>query len=357
MKRIAISVALIGLLAIFVSTLVYLYQKSQEQPVTYETDRPFVADIVKKTVATGAIVPRREVALKSRVPGVVDKIYFEEGDLVEVGDLVARIRLIPDMVALNTADAALKAARINRENAERDLRRHEDLFQRQMISDFEYNRYLLEFKLVNQQLEAAQSNLELIREGAARRTGNVSNEVKSTVTGMVLDIPVKEGTFIIESNTFNEGTTIATVADMNEMVFEGKVDESEVGRVAVGMPLVLSVGAIETETFEATLEFISPKGERDQGAVKFDIRAAIKLREGSFLRAGYSATADIVLERRDQVLAIREGNLIFERDQTYVEVETGQQIFERRQVQTGLSDGINIEIVGGLSENESLKKL
>ena len=357
MKRIAISIALIALLAMFAGTFVFLYQKSQEPPVVYETDQPFIADIVKKTVATGAIVPRREVALKSQVPGVVDTLYFEEGDLVKVDDLVAKIRLIPDMVALNQAEAQLKAALINRENAERDLRRHEDLVERQMISDFEYNRYLLEYKLVTQQLESARSNLELIREGAARQSGNVSNEVRSTVTGMVLDIPVKEGTFIIESNTFNEGTTIATVADMSEMVFEGRVDESEVGRIAVGMPLVLSVGAIETETFDARLEFISPKGERDQGAVKFDIRAAIKLEEGSFLRAGYSATADIVLQRRDQVLAIREGNLIFDQDETYVEVETGPQIFERRRVETGLSDGINIEILSGLSENDTLKKI
>jgi HlyD family secretion protein len=357
MKRIAISLVLLGLLGLFVGTLLFLYQKSQESPVTYETDRPFVTDIVRKTVATGAIVPRREVALKSRVPGVVDKLYFEEGDLIATNDLVAKIRLVPDMVALNAAEAELKEAVINRENAERDLRRHEELFEDQMISDFEYNRYLLEFKLVTQQLESAQSNLELIREGAARQSGNVSNEVRATVTGMILDIPVKEGTFIIESNTFNEGTTIATVADMNEMVFEGKVDESEVGRIAVGMPLLLSVGALETETFDATLEFISPKGERDQGAVKFDIRAAIKLRGGKFLRAGYSATADIVLERRDQVLAIKEANLIFDDDNTFVEVETGPQTFERRQVQTGLSDGINIEIVDGLLESETLKKL
>ncbi len=246
MRRILLGLLLIGLLATFVGTLAFLYQKSQEPPAVFETDQPFITDIIHKTVATGAIVPRREVALKSRVPGVVDEIHFEEGDLVRLDDLVARIRLIPDMVALNAAEAALKEARINRENAERDLRRHEDLFQRKMISDFEYNRYLLEYKLVTQQLEAAQSNLELIREGAARRTGNVSNEVRSTVTGMVLDIPVKEGTFIIESNTFNEGTTIATVADMNEMVFEGRVDESEVGRIAAGMPLVLASMCIAT---------------------------------------------------------------------------------------------------------------
>ncbi len=357
MKRIMVASLLLLFLAAFAGTVLFLYGKSQEPPVVYETDSPFVADIVKKTVATGSIVPRKEVALKSQVPGVVDNIYFEEGDSVDSGDLIARIRLIPDMVRLNDAEAALEAARIDHEDATRELARREDLVTQDLISDFEFNRFKLEFKRVTQQLEAAENNLELIREGSAKRSGNVSNLVNSTVDGMVLDIPVKEGTFIIESNMFNEGTTIATVADMGEMIFEGRVDESEVGRISVGMALILSVGAIEGETFNATLEFISPKGELDQGAVKFDIRAAIELKDSAFLRAGYSATADIVLDRRDQVLAIRESNLIFDDGRTFVDVMVGEQEFERREVVTGLSDSINIEILEGLSEGDRIKKL
>ncbi len=357
MKKFFIVAVLLLFVAAFFGTVSFLYAKSQEPPVIYETDQPFVSDIVRKTVATGSIVPRREVALKSQVPGVIDELFFEEGDSVEVGALVARVRLIPDMVRLNDAEAALDAARINFEDAERELARREELFEDDLISDFDFNRFKLEFRRVSQQLEAAENNLELIREGSAKRSGNVSNLVQSTVDGMILDLPVKEGTFIIESNMFNEGTTIATVADMGEMIFEGRVDESEVGRIAVGMDLILSVGAIESETFNARLEFISPKGEDDQGAVKFDIRAAIELKESTFLRAGYSATADIVLEKRDQVLAIREGNLIFDGDQTFVDLMVGEQQFERREVQTGLSDGINIEIVAGLSEGDQIKKL
>jgi HlyD family secretion protein len=302
-------------------------------------------------------VPRREVALKSQVPGVVEELYFEEGDVVGLGELVARIRLIPDMVRLNDAEAALEAAKINYEDAQRELQRREELVKDELISEFEFNQYKLEFRRVSQQLEAAENNVELIREGSAKRSGNVSNLVQSTVEGMILDIPVKEGTFIIESNMFNEGTTIASVADMGEMIFEGRVDESEVGRIAVGMDLILSVGAIESEKFDARLEFISPKGEDDQGAVKFDIRAAITLKESTFLRAGYSATADIVLEKRDQVLAIREGNLIFDDGKTFVDLMVGEQQFERKEVQTGLSDGINIEIVSGLVEGDRIKKL
>jgi HlyD family secretion protein len=357
MKKFFVVLTLLLFLAAFIGTALFLYGKSQEPPVIYETDEPFITDIVRKTVATGSIVPRREVALKSQVPGVVDELYFEEGDDVGLGELVAKIRLIPDMVRLNDAEAALEAARIDHEDAERELKRREELFADNLISDFDFNRFKLEFRRVQQRLEAAENNLELIREGSAKRSGNVSNLVESTVEGMVLDIPVKEGAFIIESNMFNEGTTIATVADMGEMIFEGRVDEAEVGRIAVGMDLILSVGAIEAETFNAELEFISPKGEQDQGAVKFDIRAAIELRDSAFLRAGYSATADIVLEKRGQVLAIREGNLIFDDEKTFVDVMVGEQRFERREVQTGLSDGINIEIVRGLTQGEQIKKL
>ena len=357
MKKISIVIVLLLFVAAFLGTVGFLYNKSQQPPVVFETDQPFVADIVRKTVATGSIVPRREVALKSQVPGVVDELYFEEGASVGMGELVAKIRLIPDMVRLNDAEAALEAARIDYEDGRRELQRREELIADNLISDFEFNQYKLEFRRVTQQLEAAENNLELIREGSAKRSGNVSNRVTSTVEGMILDIPVKEGTFIIESNMFNEGTTIATVADMGEMIFEGRVDESEVGRIAVGMDLILSVGAIETEKFDATLEFISPKGEDDQGAVKFDIRAAITLKESTFLRAGYSATADIVLEKRAQVLAIREGNLIFDDDKTFVDLMVGEQQFEKREVQTGLSDGINIEILDGLVEGDQIKKL
>jgi HlyD family secretion protein len=357
MKKISIVIVLLLFVAAFLGTVVFLYNKSQEPPVIFETDQPFFTDIVRKTVATGSIVPRREVALKSQVPGVVEKLYFEEGDAVNLSELVAKIRLIPDMVRLNDAEAALEAARINYEDAEQELQRRKELIVDELISEFEFNQYKLEFRRVTQQLEAAENNVELIREGSAKRSGNVSNLVESTVEGMILDIPVKEGTFIIESNMFNEGTTIATVADMGEMIFEGRVDESEVGRIAVGMDLILSVGAIESEKFDAKLEFISPKGEEDQGAVKFDIRAAITLKESSFLRAGYSATADIVLEKRDRVIAIREGNLIFDDGRMFVDLMVGEQQFERREVQTGLSDGINIEILDGLSEGDKIKKL
>ncbi len=357
MKRLLIFLTILIILGMFVGTGYFLYQKSEEPPIVYETDKPFKTDIVKKTIATGSIVPRKEVALKSQVSGVVDQLYLEEGAEVNVGDLIARIKIIPNVLALNNAQAQVETAMINFENAKREKDRQKELFDEKVISDFDYNRFLLDFKLREQELEAARNNLDLIREGASKKTGNVSNLVRSTVSGMILDIPVKEGTFIIESNTFNEGTTIASIADMSQMIFEGKVNESEVGKIAVGMDLIMTVGAIEGEVFDAQLEFISPKGILEDGAIKFDIKANIALKENTFLRAGYSATADIVLESREGVLAIRESNLIFENDQMFVEVAQGNQQFVKQQVTTGLSDGINIEILSGITEGAEIKKL
>ena len=356
MKRIAIYLIVLFVLGLFAGTLWFLYSKSREPQFIYETVQPQHMTIIRKTIATGTIMPRREVALKSQVPGVIDLLTVEEGQTVEVGQLVARVRIIPNMVSLNGAEAQLQAAQINFDDAKRELKRHEQLFNDKVISEFDLDRYRLSFRLAKQNLFSAQDNLDLIREGAARNSNTASNLVHSTVTGMVLDIPVKEGSFIIETNSFNEGTTIATVADMGEMIFEGKVDEAEVGRIAPGMKLAISVGAIEDETFDAELEFISPKGEEDQGAVKFDIRAAIELKETTFLRAGFSATADIVLDRRDDVLAIREADLIFDDKRTYVDIHQGNQAFERREVKTGISDGIHIEILGGLSADETIRK-
>ncbi|MEQ8241639.1 MAG: efflux RND transporter periplasmic adaptor subunit [Cyclobacteriaceae bacterium] len=357
MKRFFIALIILLLLGAFVGTAYFLYQKSEEPPIVFETDTPFTTDIIQKTIATGSIVPRKEVAQKSQVSGVVEKLYLEEGAIVKIGDLIAKIKIIPNVVALNNAQAQLVTAQINFENSQKELKRQKLLFDEKVISEFDYNQFLLDFRLRRQEVVAAENNLELIKEGSSQKTGNVSNLVRSTVDGMILDIPVKEGTFIIESNTFNEGTTIASIADMKEMIFEGKVDESEVGKIKEGMDLTLSVGAIENVNFDAKLEFISPKGETTDGAIKFDIKAAIILTEGYFLRAGYSATADIVLKKVNDVLAIKESNLIFEGDDIYVEVEVGDQKFEKRKIETGLSDGINIQILAGLTETEKIKKI
>jgi HlyD family secretion protein len=335
----------------------YVFSKSEQSDQVFETDSTFVMDIERKTVATGAINPRKEVEIKSQVSGVVQKLFVEAGDIVKTGDLIAKIQIIPDVVALNNAEARLKEATINLKNSETELERQKSLFDEKVISEMDYNQFLLTYNLNKQAVEAAENNLDLIKEGAARKSGAVSNLVRSTVDGMVLDVPVKEGNFVIETNTFNDGTTIASVADMKEMIFEGKVDEAEVGKLREGMGLQLQVGALDSVKFDAQLEYISPKGIEEEGAIQFEVRAAIELREDYFLRAGYSANADIVLETKTDVLALKESNLIFEEDKIYVELMTHEQQFEKTEVKTGISDGINIEILEGLNENSRVKKL
>ncbi len=356
MKRVGLYLLLTVCVLLFVGTTVFLYQKSKEKPVVYETATPLMTDIVNKTVAIGKIVPRREIALKSQVSGVVEQFYVQAGDVVDRDDLIAKIRIIPNMEQLNMAESQLQRAIISYENAQREHTRQQRLFKDKLISESEYNKYVLDLELQREALSSSESNLSIIREGASQKAGQVSNLVRATIAGMVLDLPVEEGAFVIETNTFNEGTTIANLANMQDLIFEGTVDESEVGKIQAGMDLMLNIGALESESFSAVLEYIAPKGVDDAGTIKFEIRAAVELPEGTFLRAGYSANADIVLDRRENVLAINEGLLDTDGQTTWVEVETAPQVFERRRIETGLSDGINIEVKSGIDINSVLKK-
>ncbi|HWN70831.1 MAG TPA: efflux RND transporter periplasmic adaptor subunit [Haliangium sp.] len=356
MKRLVPFLVVIAVAGVFAGTLYFLYQKSQRQPVVFETQEPVVTDIVKKTVATGSLVPRQEIEIKPRVSGVISKLYVEPGQVIAKDALLADIQIIPDMLDLNRAESAVASARISFENARRELERNRGLFERQVISEAELGRHQLEFELRKQELDTASSNVALIKNGAIRRSNKVSNQVRSTVAGTVLEVPVEEGESVIESNTFNAGTTVATVADMTDMIFLGRVDESEVGKLREGMELSIQIGAVENERLRGKLEYIAPKGVATEGVIEFEIRAAIEPREDVLVRAGYSANADIVLDRRQQVLAINEGLLQFEDGQPFVEVEVAPQTFEKRSVQVGLSDGINIEVLDGLAQGTKIKK-
>lgn len=344
------------ILAVFAGTLVFLYNKSRKKTVVYKTTTPVITSIIKKAVATGSIVPRKEIEIKPQVSGVVDQIHVEAGDSVNQGDLLARVKIIPDLVNLNQAESRLKKARIRMDDAKKSCDRSEKLFKKGIIAESELQEDELDYNTAQEEVIAAETNLELVKDGIAKTMGTTSNTlIRSTIAGMVLDVPVEEGNFVIETNNFNDGTTIATVADMGEMIFEGKVDESEVGKIKPGMDLILTVGAIEHESFHASLEYISPKGVEEKGAIQFEIRAKVKLKRSHFLRAGYSANADIVLDKRDNILAINESLLQFDSDKPFVEVAIGPQQFEKRSIQTGLSDGINIEIVSGLEKTDKIK--
>lgn len=356
MKRVVPFLVVVAVAGVFGGTLYFLYQKSRRPPVVFETQAPLITDIVKKTVATGSLVPRQEIEIKPRVSGVISKLYVEPGQVIAKDALIADIQIIPDMLDLNRAESAVGSARISFENAKRELERNRGLFERAVISEAELGRFQLEYELRKQELDTALSNVALIKNGAIRKSNKVSNQVRSTVAGTVLEVPVEEGESVIESNTFNAGTTIATVADMSDMIFLGRVDESEVGKLREGMDLSIQIGALENQRLRGELEYIAPKGVATEGVIEFEIRAAIEAREDVLVRAGYSANADIVLDRRQQVLAINEGLLQFEDGRPYVEVEVAPQQFEKRSVEVGLSDGIHIEVLGGLDESAKIKK-
>jgi HlyD family secretion protein len=351
--KITLLVAFVGLIF---WTFYFLFSKSQKPPEVFKTTSPFDTSIIKKTVATGSVTPRKEVNMKSQVSGIIEKLYIVAGQQVKQGDVIAKIKIVPNMLNLANAENRISSAQVNYDNSKMDYDRNKALFDQSVISKSDMQGFEMRLNANKVELDAAINQLQIIKEGASKTAGSTSNTfVKATISGMVLDVPVKEGGQVIESNTFNEGTTIASVANMGEMIFEGKLDESEVGKVHENMDIVLTIGAIDKESFNAKLEYIAPKGVTENGAIQFLIRASISKDNASFLRAGYSANADIILSKKDKVMAIPESALQFEKERAFVEVEKGDQVFEKRFVKTGLSDGINIEILDGIQKTDKLK--
>jgi len=358
MKKILKIVFGLVIIVIFIGTIVFLYNRSKAKPVIYKTESPFVTSIEKKTVATGSIVPRKEIEIKPQVSGIIQEIYVEPGNKVKKGDLIAKVKVIPNMINLNNAENRLNRAKISFTDAEKIYKRQKQLYTDGVIAEGEFQQYELSYLNSKEELDASENNYQIIKDGVSKKADQSTNTlVRSTINGTILDVPVEEGNSVIESNTFNAGTTIATVANLGEMIFEGKVDEAEVGKLHVKMPLLLKVGALEDAQFDAHLEYISPKGVIENGAVQFEIKAKVKLQDTLFIRAGYSANADIVLEKKDSILVIPESLLNFKKnsDSAFVEVETEPQKFEKREVKLGLSDGINIEVLSGVTKKDKIK--
>jgi HlyD family secretion protein len=361
--------------AVISLTFKFLYNKSQKPPRTYQTETATTKDIVKKTVATGAIVPREEVEIKPRVSGVLEEIWVEPNSKVKKGDRIAKIRIVPNAQNLNAAESSVRSAKIAADNAKRELDRNQALYTQGVIPEAELARFKTEYALRKADHESASQQLQIVRDGQTRGGGASSNVVvTSTVDGMIIDVPVKVGFSVIESNNFNPGTTIATVADMNDMIFQGQVDESEVGKLVVStekpQDLRIKIGAIEAEQFDGKLEYISPKGKEIDGAIQFEIKGKLIRKGDQFIRANYSANADIVLEEKKQVMAIREALVQYDpakpgdagsagpkaKGKPFVEVETGKaQVFARRDVELGLSDGINVEVLSGITATDKIK--
>ncbi len=356
--RIIVIVLFLGLLGF---TLRYLYKKSKPVKEEFKTQQAEIKNIVKKTMATGSIVPRKEIEIKPQVSGIIQNIYVEPGNRVKEGDLVAKVKIIPDMIQLNNAQSRLDRAKINHEDKQLVYKRQKKLFEQGVIPEATYQQYKLDYDNAREELEAAEDNLQLIKEGVTAKSAQTSNTlIRSTTTGMVLDVPVEEGNSVIEANTFNDGTTIASIADMSDMIFEGTIDETEIGKIKEGMKLAITIGAIEDKTFDAVLKYISPKGKEENGAVQFEIKADMELDDKSFIRAGYSANANIILDKKDSVLTIQEKLVQFKNqnaDSAFVEIlvdpETNK--FEKRPVITGLSDGVIIEVIEGVTKADKIK--
>ncbi len=358
MKKSVTIFILVFILISFGGAMYYLYSKNQEDPVVYETQKPSNKTIVNKTVATGSILPLEEVIIKPNISGIIEEIYVEGGDLIEANDLIAKIKVVPNLAALNQANNAIETALIALNDEKRRHDRQKGLFDKGVISKQEMERAEVSYKQAQQSYRAAQKNFDIVKTGSTKGLGNSANTlIRSTVSGMVLEMPVEVGNQVILSNNFNEGTTIAALADVNRMIFEGKVDESEVGKIKEGYPLEITVGAIENATFDAVLDYIAPKGKLENGAIQFEIKGTLHKADTTFIRAGLSANASIILARADSVLSIKEALVQFDEKtkKPFVEVKVGEKEFERRDVTLGISDGLDVEVKDGLSEEDEIK--
>ena len=339
MKKYLKITLLVVVAAIFIGTFIFLYQKSKPKTTVYETVTPEIADLEKTTVATGKVEPRDEVLIKPQISGIISEVYKEAGQTIKQGEVIAKVKVIPELGQLNSAESRVRVAEISTAQAETDHERIKKLYNDKLISREDYEKSEVEIKKAREELQTAKDALEIIKEGITKNSASFSSTlIRSTIDGLILDVPIKVGNSVIMSNTFNDGTTIATVANMNDLIFKGKIDETEVGRIHEGMPVKLTIGALQNLTFDAELEYISPKGVEENGANQFEIKAAVHAPDSVQIRSGYSANAEIVLQRAQKVLAVPEGIIEFSGDSTFVWVMTDsipEQKFERRQIKTG----------------------
>lgn len=359
MKKFLKIMLLVVFAIILVGTFVFLYQKSRPKQVVYEILTAEISDLEKTTVATGKVEPRDEVLIKPQISGIISEIYKEAGQTVKKGEVIAKVKVIPELGQLNAAESRVRLADINASQAETNFARIKKLYDSKLISREEYEKSEVELKQAREEKQASRDNLEIVKEGITKNSASFSSTmIRSTIDGLVLNVPVKVGNSVIMSNTFNEGTTIATIANMNDLIFKGNIDETEVGRIHEGMPVKLTIGALQNLTLDAVLEYISPKGVETNGANQFEIKAAITVPDSVQIRSGYSANAEIVLQHAAKVVSIPEGTIEFNGDSTFVYIMTDslpEQKFKRTQIKTGMSDGIKIEVKTGLKAKDKIR--
>lgn len=358
MKKLIRIVLLLALAAGVLGTFYFLWKKSQPKVKTYQIEEVAIATIEKRTVATGKVEPRNEIMIKPQMSGIIAELYKEAGDFVKAGEVIAKIKVIPDMVSLSNAESRVTRAQLVFDQSKRNFDRDEKLYAEKVLSRDNFEKSKLQFKNDEEELKAAKENLSLVRDGISSDKSQLSNTlVRSTINGTILNVPVKIGNSVIQSNTFNDGTTIASVANMSDMLFVGKLDETEVGRMQPGMLMDIMIGALQDVKLQAVLEYISPKGSEEAGAVMFEMKAAVKVPENVFVRAGYSANAEIVMNKAEKVLTIPESCVEFSNDSAFVQILTieSPQTFERKHIEVGMSDGMKIEVKSGLKLKDKVR--
>ncbi len=335
----------------------YFIKTNSKSSLVYETEQLFEVDIKRETIVTGKLIPQDEIEIKPQISGIIETIYVKEGDQVQTGDLLSRIKVVPNEQSLNAAAGRVRNATIALASFKREYERSKKLFEKGIVAEQAFQSTELQYQQAQQELLNAESDLQIIKEGSLRGANLANTNILARVNGTVLEIPIEEGDQVIQSNNFNAGTTIATIADLNKMIFEGKVDEAEVAKLKIGTPLKISLGAVDDQELKAVLRFIAPKGTEDQGTVQFKVEADVELKDDFFVRAGYSANASIVLEEKKSAISLREALIQYDRktQDPYVEIMIDDQEFERRDVELGLSDGINVEILKGINAEDKVK--
>ena len=356
MKKVIKYIVVVLIVAVFAGTFVFLYKKSKPEEIRYQELTAAKQDIARTTVLTGKIVPRNEVNIKPQINGIIAEIFKEAGQMVQQGEVIARLTVIPDMNSLSAAQSRVRLSEINLKQAQTNFDREKALFEKDLISAEEYEKVEQQLNQAKEEYAASQESLEVIRDGVSSKNATSSSTlIRSTITGLILDIPVKVGNSVIQANTLNDGTTVATVANMNDLIFEGQVDETEVGSLYEGMPLTITIGALRDYTFDASLEYISPKAVESNGANQFKVKAAVKVDSEHTIRSGYSANAQIELEKAADVLTVPESALEFIKNEPYVYLKAEDSTYTQTKVTTGLSDGVNIEVKEGLSEGDIVR--
>lgn len=361
MKKALMIFFIVLFVALLLGTFYFLWSKTRPVKEMYTIEIAKMDTLEKRAVATGKIEPRDEVLIKPQISGIISDVYWEAGAMIKKGDVIARVKVIPDMGALSSAESRLALSKISRDQTQREHDRLKQLFESQVLSRDDFEKAHTSLLRANEELQTAQDNLEIVQNGIAKRNAELSNtQIRATVAGMILDVPVKVGNSVTMSNTFNDGTTIASIANMSDMIFRGTVDETEVGRIKEGMIVEIAVGALQDVKFGAVMEYISPKGIDANGVVNFEIKAAATIPDSVFVRAGYSANATIVIDRREGVLSVPESSVVFESGVPCIYVLTSaegasDQTFDRREVKLGLSNGINVEVLEGVTLEDKIR--